>query len=507
MFSSIGLYTEFALGMLTSIVIARHLGPHFFGAYSGAIWLMAMGVVISNAGTAGAAIKFIAELRGRGEEAQIGTLLAYLRRVQHRVLLTVVLASVATLAMAGNRIVPSLNVWAVVAFVAVTIPLRAGYMFNIGTAKGFENFRANAIVALVAAPANLILVLLIAWAGLSVYWQLGAFFVSSLLFYGMSRRQVAALLPAGRQDEPMPPTLLVRVRHHMLYSGLAAAVAFIVASDTEILFLNMNQNEQGAGQFKVAYQLASGAAHLVPGVFGALMLPMMAGALTQGREVAGRKFVASTTYLALLALPLIAFGLVFATSLVQVLYGRNYQEAGPALAICLAATSFTAMTTAASSLLISADRQRSVLVVIALCGLLKISLDWVWVRQAGLQGAVWAFATVCLVQGAALMLLAARSSGQWPDWRRLLRVAMAAAVAAAVTWPLHAKVPGLPGLLVGALVLGSAYATSTLLLACWSKGDIDHLRALLSRALRGRAGPWDRVLAWAHQRAYEEGAR
>ena len=48
MFSSIGLYTEFALGMLTSIVIARHLGPHLFGAYSGVIWLMAMGTAISN---------------------------------------------------------------------------------------------------------------------------------------------------------------------------------------------------------------------------------------------------------------------------------------------------------------------------------------------------------------------------------------------------------------------------------------------------------------------------
>ena len=42
MFSSVGIYTEYVLGMLTSIFIARHLGPSEFGAYSAIIWLVAM---------------------------------------------------------------------------------------------------------------------------------------------------------------------------------------------------------------------------------------------------------------------------------------------------------------------------------------------------------------------------------------------------------------------------------------------------------------------------------
>ena len=43
-FSSVGMYTEYVLGMLTSIVIARHLGPEGFGAYGAIIWLVAMGL-------------------------------------------------------------------------------------------------------------------------------------------------------------------------------------------------------------------------------------------------------------------------------------------------------------------------------------------------------------------------------------------------------------------------------------------------------------------------------
>ena len=71
LFSSVGIYTEYFLGMLTSIIIARHLGPADFGAYSLVIWLVATGVVITNSGVSSAVIKFVAELRGAGRDAQI----------------------------------------------------------------------------------------------------------------------------------------------------------------------------------------------------------------------------------------------------------------------------------------------------------------------------------------------------------------------------------------------------------------------------------------------------
>ena len=506
MFSSMGLYTEFALGLLTSIVIARHLGPHFFGAYSGATWLMAMGVAVANAGTASAAIKFIAELRGGEREAQIQPLLDYLRRAQRRFLGAVLLACALLMAFAGHEVAPSLNAWIVLAFLLSTIPLRAGYMFNVGTAKGFENFRANAMVAMVAAPVNLVLVLLVSWLDLSVYWQFAVFFVSSILFYTLSRRRLAPLLPARDPGATMPPELVRRVRHHMLYSALTVAVGFIVGSEAEVLFLNLYNDEHGAGQFKVAYQLASGAASLVPGVFGALLLPMMAGALSQGREIAGRKFIASTTYLALLAMPLIAFGAVFSTSLVRLLYGNEYLAAGPLLAICLVGTALAAMSSGGSSLLISADRQRAVLVVTIACGVLKLLLDWTLIHAAGLNGAVAAFLLVCVTQAVALVLLAMRSSGVSPEWGRLLRIALAAAVSALVVWPLHAWLVPAAELLVGGPALVLAYVAMTLLLGCWSRGDIEHLQHLYARTGARAPRVGTRILAWAHQRAAAEAA-
>jgi len=75
LFSSVGVYTEYLLGMLVSILIARHLGPADFGIYSLVVWLVACGVTLTNAGTTTTTIKFVAELRGSQRTELIPTLM------------------------------------------------------------------------------------------------------------------------------------------------------------------------------------------------------------------------------------------------------------------------------------------------------------------------------------------------------------------------------------------------------------------------------------------------
>lgn len=504
-FSSVGVYTEYALGMLASILIARHLGPDGFGAYSAVIWLVALGIAMVNSGTASAAIKFVAELRGAEREAMVPALLAYLRRAQRMFLLVVVLAGVATLHFGRQHFAPELEHWVLIAFLVVTVPLRAGYMFNISVAKGYENFRATALVALVAAPLNVLLVFVAAW------WMdggeellLAVFTASSVVFYLMSRQQLAAIVPRHEAAIALPPELSARVRRHMLYSAMTVTVGFIAASEVEVMFLNLNGLPDAAGIFKVAYQLSTGAAALVPGVFGALMLPMMASALSRGREVAGRRFSRSTSYLLLLSAPLMAFGVVFCNDLITVLYGDRYADAGWVFAVCL--VSFSIMTSAqgASSLLVSADRQRAILLIVSACALLKVVLDAVLIARFGLNGAAAAYVTVTLVDTAAIVWLAVRTSGASPEWGRLARIVVAASLAGLAAWPLHVQLAPVAAVLVGGVVLVAVYLPLSLLLGCWNAGDIEHMQHLHQRfgASRPRAGA--RLLQWALARTERE---
>ena len=500
LFSSVAMYTEFALGMLTSILIARHLGPEGFGAYSAVILLVGMGVAATNSGTASAAIKFVAELRGGGREALVRPLVAYLRRAQRRFLLAVLALGALALWLAGHRVAPSFHHGMLFALLVVAIGLRAGYMFNIGVAKGLEDFRINAMVALYSTPLNLAMVAMVMWLDLPVEWLLGVFLLSSVMFHAMSLAQLRPLLPPGDDAPALSADLIPRVRRQMLYSTLIVTIGFIVASEVEVLFLNAYADPHAAGQFKVGYQLASGAATLVPGVFGALLLPMMANALSQGREVAGHRFAASTAYLMLLAAPLVAFGIVLSDPLIDLLYGAEYEEASTVFAVCLAGAALIASAQGASSLLISADRQRAVLALIIVCGLLKLGLDAWLIHIDGLRGALIAYAVVAAVNVIAYTSLAIRECGTAPDWGRLARTLLASALAASPLLLVHHHLPALAELLVGA-ALATLYLPITLALGCWTRNDIAHMQQLHQRLLRGRPRFGARLLDWAHARA------
>lgn len=502
LFSSVGIYTEYFLGMLTSIIIARHLGPAHFGAYSLVVWLVATGVAITNSGVASAVIKFVAELRGAGREPRIRSLLAWAWKVQAGFLAVVLVAGTALFLFQGDRIMPDFNHGTLLAILLSTTVLRSLYMLNIGIAKGYENFRSTAVVAVIASPINLVLILAAWWLDGSMEWFLGVYTISSLVFWWISRRQVARLLPPREPREPLDEAMRRRLRSYTTLVAVTVAVTFVTASEVEVLFLSMFDSAASAGQFKVAFQLASGAALLVPGVFGALLLPMMANALSQGREVASRRLSMSTSYLAALAAPLVAFGIVFAQPIIGLLYGAAYAPAALAFAFCLAALSLSTLSQGASSYLLGADRQRALMVIVLVCAVVKLGLDVVLIRAYGLRGAVAAFTTTSSLSALAVIVLALRYSGARLQWSRLARIAIAAAVAAAGAWLVrHGQFPPLPTLMLGGPVLAVLYGFATLALGCWSMSDIDHFRSLHARFGRGRLRVVGRVLDWAARRA------
>ena len=501
LFSSVAMYTEFALGMVVSILIARHLGPDMFGAYSTVIWIVAMGVAATNSGTASAAIRFVAELRGAGRESEVRALVSYLRRAQRWFMAAVLLICALSLWLAGQHVAPEFDHLWLFGFLVVAVALRANYMFNIGVAKGLEDFRINAVVALIAAPLNLALVAVCMVLDLAVEWLLGVFLVSGAVFALASWVQMRRLLPSGDERPMLPPGLSVRVRRQMLFSAAIVSVGHIVGSEVEVMFLTALADSHDAGQFKVGYQLAMGAAHLVPGVFGALLLPMMANALSQGRAVAGRRYAASTAYLALLALPLTAFGIALSAPLIGLLYGPEYAPAAHVFAVCIGGAALTVSTQGASSLLISADRQRAVLLVVLGMGLLKVALDALLIRFYALEGALVAYGTVALCNAFAYLALARRESGVWPDGRRILRAALAAGLASLPLWCLPDTLPKLATLLIGGLLGAALYPPLTLALGCWNAADIAHMQRLHARLLRGRPRAFGRLLAWARARA------
>src|SRR3546814_1258692 len=121
----------------------------------------------------------------------------------------------------GERLIPDFNHGVLLAILLVTTVLRALYMLNISTTKGYENFRATATIAVIGAPLNLLLILVVWWLDGPMEWFLGTYTVSSLVFWWISRRQVAPLLPPPESREPLDDA--TRKRLHS-YTALVAEI-------------------------------------------------------------------------------------------------------------------------------------------------------------------------------------------------------------------------------------------------------------------------------------------
>src|SRR3546814_15853750 len=114
-------------------------------------------------------------------------------------------------------------------------------MRNISTTKGYENFRATATIAVIGAPLNLLLILVVWWLDGPMEWFLATYTVSSLVFWWISRRQVAPLLPAPDSREPPDDATRKRLPRYNALLPLPAVAHFITAPAVERLFLPLFQ--------------------------------------------------------------------------------------------------------------------------------------------------------------------------------------------------------------------------------------------------------------------------
>lgn len=482
-YGSLAVYIEYLFGLVASILTARALLPGDMGVYSLLIWLVANAVVIANAGITLGAIKFIAELRGAGRDADTARLVRRLRGMQRAMLAIVAAVLALVFVLFRDRLGPGVPGW-VFALLLGTVALRAPYMFNIAVLKGRQDFRSTALIATIGAGVNLAMIVAL-WSGRTLPATLPAFVVayalSSLVFFVVSHRRAMRFPEEDGSTGTLPPELEARIRHHLRVAGVTTVLGAIGASEIELLALNLLSDSAHAGLFKVANALASGIALLVPGVLSAQLLPMMAKAHGSGGGEAGRRFIAMTTWLWVLGAPLIAAGSVFADHAIGLLYGAAYAAAAPVLVALLIARTAAVLGQGATAYLLSADRQTALMRLTLLFTALRALGAFAGTWFGGLDGAVVATLGLSLLATIATVQLALRVSTTTLPWLRLLRIGFAAAVPALVCLTFARQLSPLWGLLAGTAVFAILYPSCLWWLRGLDDEDAGQLRAMVAR--------------------------
>lgn len=491
LYSSANVYTEYLVGLLVSIVIARSLGPEQYGIYAVIVWISSLAITFIISGTNVAAIKFTSELSGSGNLSVLPSLHRHLLQVQHTksmivvvMMVTLILAAPSTIVDPGNEIL----IW----LALPAILFKSYHMFQVGIIKGRQEFRELARIAFVVAPLNIVLVAIAYFFQPTVLGYLVAFTVTSLIYLLASSFSIKLLSSALKHLDPveMGQELIKRVNRVLGYTTIIVVLAHIVFGQSELLFLKHLGNTADLAFFSVAFVLARAASALIPGVYNNILLPRISYAVGESEKAGAATLISAIKHMLFLGLLASVPLAVFAEDIVLFLYGEQYRAAYLPMTIFALLTVFAGVRDTANSYLVSKEQQPLILRIVIVLFIATLALDYFLILEFGLLGAVIAYVIIEIGATVIIAFRAFRLLGSAPDWSKIMRLLLAASLSAAVAYSVSLLLKFTGGFIIGGIVCVVAFILFSILCDALDNNDYTVIHKIVSK----RGDPVSRLI-------------
>lgn len=478
------------LGLATSVMIARALGPREMGEYSYWKWLLGALPAAIGLGIPVATLKFSAELLGRAQLERASALVTGLLKAQVSVLVAAAAVVVAIGALAGGG-----DRWLTHA-VAAAILLLGGVVPVLDAAlKGAIDYRVPARVTVVVGVVQIAVAAGVLAGGGGIVGLLLALALSSVI---ASSLRIHRLREIYRPDwrARFPRDLRRPVFRYCRALALMTVLDVVVMSRSEVFVLKLYAPPEEIAFYSLAYGMASAL------IMGATLithplLPTFSMLAGQSDWAAiGRVYTVGLKGVAFVIFPSAIAGIALARPLVGLLYSEAYVPAAPVLAVVTVSSIATGLAFVFSALLYGVGAPAVLLGLFLVLAPVNVLASLALVPGYGALGAAWANAIGPLVQ---LIVLAGLLR-----WRFRLRFplrALAKLTAAAVGGALAAAALGSGGRpavwFVPAAAAGlGIYLAGVRVLRVFDEGDgqvfsqVGHSLPRAARPLYGRALRW-----------------
>lgn len=315
------------LGIGSSILVARTLGPGAFGIYTCVLWLATVSVPMIGVGMSNTTSRHIAGIQQRQEPRIAAGIFRFVWRCQAR----------SMLAYCGLYLLLAIPLsWWFGANAPLLVILLAGLgalpLLLSGvvgvTLRGLRRFDLLATIHLFSAVVGLFLITLAVQVPGEQSEQIGLFLLASALAATLSLAVgficVVRLLPV--RDAMLPNGLVV----DRLTRGLSNSVPLflldgIVWQRSEVLLLGHWQSATQLGFYSLSAIISTHMMEFSPMALSTCILPLMLRTLPRWRYAgAADAFVKTSLYVALLALPLCILTIVFCPIIVVFCFGAAY---------------------------------------------------------------------------------------------------------------------------------------------------------------------------------------
>lgn len=393
-------------GFLTSVALARFLGPEKFGLYSYAMAIATIGAVIVGLGLPGLAIKELAVLDKKPDPNSFNEF---------------ILSATASIVVAGVFFAfLCILYWQLIArdsgglggdyvfiFVAILVPISALYQF------GESIFRSQGLAALSQAPELffrriLFLMLLgllvgvldvtltadMAMAAQVALTSLGLIFYVNYIIKKIAKQHVGVFLK-----------LDVSAKLKSSFPFMATSLVFVLSDQLGVLVIQSLSDLAIVGVYRVAFRAAE-LVVLVRGVADIVIQPKIASMYAEQKYVELARLIKSSARLTSIAAITVAGLMGIFRNYFLSLYGEAYTAAQWAFLILLASQVIAVMTGPVVSFLSMVGYQKQVLFAVLLSLIVNVVLIVAFVPIYGLEGAAAANAVSLVMWNCALMYFA-----------------------------------------------------------------------------------------------------
>jgi len=380
--------TGLFLGFITSIVIARVLGPEKLGEYSLAFWILTLAGFSVNLGLPTTVTKYVSEYSGKKDYTSAGSILRNCSRwiFWAGVIVTILLFFFSS-TIANFYHKPYLGIYLKIgALGMIPMGLLAIYMAAFA---GFLRYDLIAFLTFILSPLTFLLILLALVLKGEVEYLFWVSFISNLLgvflyfnFYHSKKYPFV--------KKALPTDLRNKLIDYSKSIFIILLLEAFLWERFELLFLGAYSTEKQVAFYNLGFNLASKVILLLPGALAGVLLPTMSQAYGGGeKDRLVNIHYNSTRYLALLAFPLCAGGIFLAPRIITSIYGAEYLPSALIFSIVLLAGAIGSISRASASLLYSLEKQKVILKFYVPSVFLKLILNLFLTRKYQALGAVW----------------------------------------------------------------------------------------------------------------------
>lgn len=444
----------FLTTLVTSIAMARVIGPQKLGYFNYIMWLANTTGLVGSLGVPTTTSKFMAEYLGRGDEATTRAIFSFTMKLQAAMAGLITVGALAILYLFGDpvhRTVSAFQVASVFPAMLTLVPAQAN--------AARENLKSNTIASLVGNGIftfSIILSLLLSWGLLGI--------AIGILFY-RSVELLVRLVPVWSWIRSLPMGILpADLKKRMFrFSGnnvVLMLLNLIVWDRSDVVLLKfLSSDIAQISFFAVGFNLVEKAL-IVPQTFAASVNVTINAQYGRDRSRVGPLVASSARYLMLFSAPMLLGLAAISSPAIRFAYGWQYIPAIPVLAVAAMMALPKPLLLPAQQMLQANEQQKFLIVWGITCGLLNVGLDWVLIPKMGALGAAIGNGGAQLLGVVGPWVEVRRKFGVRLDFPPVLKTFFAGVLMAVFVFGLHrflsAPLTLLVGIPVGALIFFAA---------------------------------------------------